>query len=482
MRRSNLNLAIGPARILAFDRRPAYETDFLPAALEIIERPVSPAKRAVAATVAVLVIIAFLWACLGKIDIIAVAPGRILPVGNSKIIQPLETGVVEAILAADGGHVRAGEVLVELDPTSAVSDRDKYALGLLKARLEIARLAGLRRVIAGQSIDLVEPPSDAPEDDVKAARAAMRAQAMEQQAKLAGLDQQIQAKLADAAEASAEIEKLQASLPLTGEQAEIRRQLKEMEFGNKLAWLAAQQKLVEQQHDLPVLVQRQVQATAAAEALRRQRQQAEAEFEKSVLSDFATAKQKAAEFEKERDKAAQRLALLTLKAPIDGTVQQLAIHTVGGVVTPAQALMVVVPDDARIVVEAHIANQDVGFVRMGQTAQIKIEAFNFTRYGLIEGNVLNVSRDSVAATSASDKLPDTDRGDQAAQNADGRRDSGGYIAHVALGQTAVMTEGGAVDLGPGMLVTAEIRTGRRRVIDYLLSPVIKRVSESLHER
>jgi hemolysin D len=332
------------------------------------------------------------------------------------------------------------------------------------------------------SVDLDDPPSEAAEDDVRAARAATRAQAMEQQAKLAGLDQQIVAKLADAAGASAEIEKLQASLPLTSEQTEIRRQLKEMEFGNKLAWLAAQQKLVEQQHDLPALIQRRAQAAAAAEALRRQHEQAEAEFEKSVLTELATAKQKAADFEKERDKAEQRLAFHTLKAPIDGTVQQLAIHTVGGVVTPAQALMVVVPDEARIVIEAHIPNQDVGFVRAGQPAQIKIETFNFTRYGLIDGKVLDVSRDSVATTGMSARPRNADREDEAKANVEEQSEAGGYIAHIALGRTAMMTEGGPVDLRPGMRITAEIWTGRRRVIDYLLSPVVGRASESLHER
>ena len=169
------------------------------------------------------------------------------------------------------------------------------------------------------------------------------------------------------------IAKLQASLPLTADLAELRRQLKEMQFGNKLAWLEAQQKLVEQQHDLPGMVQHRDQAAASIQALKRQREQTQAEFEKTVLTDLAGARQKAAEFEKEEDKAAQRLALLTLKAPIAGTVQRLAAHTVDGVVTPAQAPMVVVPDDAGLVVEARIPNKDVGFIHAGQEAQIKAD-------------------------------------------------------------------------------------------------------------
>jgi hemolysin D len=472
---------MGRLRGLA-ERRPGHETDFLPAALEIIERPASPAGRALAGTLAALTALAIVWACLGKVDIIATAPGKIMAVGDSKTIQPLETGVVAAIQVDDGDHVAAGQVLIELDATTATADRDKDALDLMKTRLEIARLTALRRFIAGQPAVLADPPADAPADEVEAARAAVRAQSVEQQAKLAGLDQQIQAKIAEQAEAEAGVAKLQASIPLTADQAELRRQLKEMQWGNKLAWLEQEQKLVEQQHDLPGMIQHRDQAAASIEALRRQREQTQAEFEKTVLTDLAAARQKAAEFGKEEDKAAQRLALLTLKAPIAGTVQQLAAHTVGGVVTPAQALMVVVPDDAGLVVEARIPNKDVGFIHAGQEAQIKVETFNFTRYGLIQGKVLDVSRDAVAERPDQAKPRDRDRDKADGENPDDQAGSAGYVAHVALGSTSMLTEGGPVELGPGMSVTAEIKTGQRRVISYLLSPIARYRQESFHER
>lgn len=463
------------------DRRPAHETDFLPAALEIIERPASPTGRALAGTLGGLITVAILWACLGQVDIIATAPGKIMAVGDSKTIQPLETGVVAAIKIADGAHVEAGQVLIELDATTATADRDKDAQDLMKTRLEIARLTSLRRFIAGQPAILIDPPMDAPPEEVEAARAAVRAQSVEQQAKLAGLDQQIQAKSAEHAEIEANIAKLQASIPLTADLLELRRQLKEMQFGNKLAWLEAQQKLVEQQHDLPGLIQHRDQAAASIEALKRQREQTQAEFEKTVLTDLAGARQKAAEFAQEEAKAAQRLALLTLKAPIAGTVQQLAAHTIGGVVTPAQALMVVVPDDAGLVVEARIPNKDVGFIHAGQEAQIKIETFNFTRYGLIQGTVLDVSRDAVTDKQDQAKARDG-RGGSDSEAPDDQAGSAGYVAHVALERTSMMTEGGPVELGPGMSVTAEIKTGRRRVISYLLSPIARYRQESLRER
>ena len=234
---------------------------------------------------------------------------------------------------------------------------------------------------------------------------------------------------------------------------------------------------------MPAAIQQRDQALASVEALKRQREQTEAEFEKGVLTDLASARQKAAEFEKEEAKAADRLALETLTAPIDGTVQQLAVHTVGGVVTPAQALMVVVPDGAGLVVEARIANKDVGFVHAGQEAEIKIETFNFTRYGLIQGTVLDVSRDAVTAGDDQAKPRKNDRSAGADTGKDeDQADSAGYVAHVALGSTSMLTEGGPVELGPGMSVTTEIKTGQRRVISYLLSPIARYRQESLRER
>jgi len=319
-------------------RDAAHELDFLPAALEIIERPASPAGRALSLSVCTLLSSAILWACLGKLDIVATAPGQILPLGNSKLIQPLETGVIAGIDVADGQHVRANQVLITLDPTTVQADQDKLALDLTKTRLDIARLEGLRDFIAVGSAELKNPPSVAPAADLEAAAATLRVQMVEQQKKLAGLDQQIAGKAAEQAEAQAGIDKLQASIPLVGQQAELRRKLKEMEFGNKLAWLEAEERLVSQRHDLPALIHRRSQAVAAGQSLLQQRDQLRAEFEKTVLSDLAQAKQKAAEIEKERDKNRQRLSLLTLRSPIDGTVQQLAVHTVGGVVTPAQSL------------------------------------------------------------------------------------------------------------------------------------------------
>jgi hemolysin D len=171
-----------------------------------------------------------------------------------------------------------------------------------------------------------------------------------------------------------------------------------------------------------------------------------------------------------------------LRAPVDGTVQQLAVHTIGGVVTPAQALLEVVPLDSRLEIEAMVQNRDIGFVRAGQTAEIKVDTFNFTKYGLLHGTVLNVSADSIERSK-----PSIDAGDKAGcKGADSASEPQGrelvYAAHVSLDRTSMDVDGKNVPLSPGMAVTVEIKTGAQRVITYLLSPVLRFTHDILHER
>ncbi len=242
-----------------------------------------------------------------------------------------------------------------------------------------------------------------------------------------------------------------------------------------------EQRLAEQTHDLPVLAARRVEAAAARAALERQRAEAVAEYRQTVLADLAKAEQHASQSREDLAKASEKLRQLVLRTPIDGTVQQLAVHTLGGMVSPAQVVLVVVPDNAGLVVEAQVANKDVGFVHAGQPAKLKVEAFTFTRCGLIHGTVVGVSRDAVindrARRAGRDKQTDSESEDRQDHSA-----SPGYTAHIALGQTALTTENDPAKLQAGMAVIAEIKTGRRSVISYLLSPLRRYAHEGMRER
>jgi len=260
--------------------------------------------------------------------------------------------------------------------------------------------------------------------------------------------------------------------------------LRENEYASKVSALEAQQQLVEAQHDGAVATHQLEAAEAAIAALGQQRQEAEAQFRQQSLDDLSKARQKVAEQQQEQIKAVQKTGLQSLRAPVDGTVEQLSAHTIGGVVTPAETLMTIVPEGSRLEVEAMLSNREVGFVHAGQPAEVKVEAFTYTRYGLLHGTVDGVSRDAVPPSGrdsggARTKQPDasTDQGDPG----DGQGESS-YVARVSLVDTSIETEQGRLPLEPGMAVTAEIKTGQRRVISYLLSPLLRHRQESMRER
>ena len=464
----------------SFERRD--EREFLPAALEVVETPASPAGRALGYTIVLFFVVAVGWAFLGRVDVIATAPGRVMPAGDVKVIQPVDTGVVRAIRVQDGDHVKAGQVLIELDPTQTAADSDRIAKDLAQARLDVARLSALKTAWESRRAPRFSPPAGADPAGAdpagaEEARAAMQAQADQFAAKIADLTQQISQKSAETAEVRAEIDKINASLPMLAEKARIHADLAQQGYGTTLALLDAQQQLTEARHELGVQSQRAAQADDARAALERQRDGARSQYAADLLADLRKAEGQQNELGQELIKAQNKTTQTELRAPIDGVVDQLAVHTLHGVVTPAQHLMIVVPETHDLMVQARLANRDIGFVHAGQTVKVKVETFNFTRYGLLEGKVVDVSPDVVY---------DTDRPADASQpgaaRAESRAAAPTYVARIALSRTDMVVDGKPRLLRPGMSVTAEIRTGSRSIIDYLLSPIARKTQESLHER
>jgi hemolysin D len=452
------------------------EREFLPAALEVVETPPSPLGRLFGIVIVVFFLCAVGWAFLSKVDIIATAQGRILPAGDIKIIQPLDPGVIRAIHVQDGDHVRAGQLLVELDPTQTGADRDRLSQDLMQARLDVARLTALRAAMTNGRAPEFAPPPDVPPERLEEARAATRAQADQQASKLADLTQQIAQKTAEAAEIEAETDKINATMPMLAEKERIHRDLAARGYGTSLAYLDAQQQLAGARHDLSVEGQRKAEILAARAALERQRDGVRSQYESEILGDLRKAEEDQNRLAQDLIKAKDKSAETQLQSPIDGVVEQLAVHTLHGVVMPAQHLMIVVPDSRDLVIEAQLANRDIGFVHPGQPVKLKVETFNFTRYGLMDGRVVAVSRDVVNPAER------PDNGGQPPQGSDARIAPPSYLARIALAKTSMLIDGVSEPLQPGMSVTAEIKTGSRTVIDYLFSPIARKTQESLHER
>jgi hemolysin D len=459
-------------------RRREQEIAFLPAALEITESPPSPIGRAIGASIIAVFCVALVWASFGSVDIVATATGKIVPGGRTKLIQPFETGVVRAIHVRDGQSVKAGDVLIELDPTMTDADQERQRSDLVATELDVARL---RAALAEDPLAAFRPPQSASAAEIEMHRQFLISQRAEQNAKLSEIERQQGQKEAERATTSATVAKLQATIPVLQERVDIRKNLLDKALVSKVTYLSEFQDLVGLQQDLMVQQSRLREADAAIALLKETREKTAAEYRRTTFDTLAKAEQKVASAAQEVVKAERRTKLQHLTAPVDGVVQQLAVHTVGGVVTPAQALAVLVPSDSHLEIEAMLSNRDIGFVHPGQKTEIKVDTFNFTRYGLLHGDVLSVSTDAITRDRQQSGSNDPTSG-AAQSSSEPKGQELEYAARISLDRTHMQVEDKLVKLGPGMAVTVEIKTGVRRIISYLLSPLARYKQESLRER
>ena len=463
---------------LAGPKRLTDETAFLPAALSLQDTPAHPAPRRLAFAVCALFVIAVAWAALGEIDIVAVAPGRIVVSDRTKTLQPLEASVVKRVLVKDGDAVRAGQVLLELDATNASADsasvRDQLASADSEERRAAALMEALTRglppVLAPSLLPVVAvEPAHASEQrppDVRVAKAPdatflqLQAEWQDISAKLGKLAAEQAHRQAEIATVRELIAKLTATLPIAQQREADFKSLTDQGFISAHAGQDRTRERIEQERDLATQRARLVEAQAALREAEHARTAYAAEAQRLLSDRQAQATLRRQQLVQELSKNEQRSRLTQLTAPVDGTVQQLVVHTEGGVVTPAQVLMIIVPKDAEVTAEVAVDNKDIGFVNTGASAQIKLETFPFTRYGTIEAQVKSVTADAVTDEKKGAIFP----------------------AILRLGKSTINVDGKRITLSPGMNVTAEIKTGRRRVIEYLLSPVQRTLAESLGER
>ncbi len=444
---------------LAGPKRLVDEAAFLPAALSLQETPAHPAPRRLAWAVCALFVIAIVWASVGEIDIVAVAPGRIVVSDRSKTLQPLEASIVKRVLVKDGDTVQAGQVLLELDATNASADSASVREQLASADSEERRASALMA-----ALKLNRSPTF-PRSSTSASTSApvvlqLQAEWQDITAKLAKLAAEQAHRQAEIATVRELIAKLQATLPIAQQRETDFRSLTDQGFISAHAGQDRTRERIEQERDLATQRARLVEAQSALREAEHARTAFTAETQRLLSDREAQATSKRQQLVQELSKNEQRSRLTQLTAPVAGTVQQLAVHTEGGVVTPAQVLMVIVPKDAEVTAEVAVDNKDIGFVNAGDSAQIKLETFPFTRYGTIEAQVKSVTADAVNDDKKGAIFP----------------------AILRLGQSTIKIDGKRINLSPGMNVTAEIKTGKRRVIEYLLSPVQRTLGESLGER
>jgi len=437
-----------------------HEAQFLPAALALRDTPVHPAPRIALWLIIAFALIALLWAIFGRIDVVATAVGKVIPNDRTKVIQPLETAVVKSIHVRDGQTVQLGQVLIELDATSTGADSGRLRNEALTARLEAARAeAMLAALLSGQSRQMAAV-TGADSARMHAEQNQLVGQYQEYQARQQQLQAESVRRQAELSTTQEQVRKLEQTAPIARQRAEDYRRLVKENFISQHGYLEREQARIEQEQDLATSRARLTEIRAALSEVQRQQATLTAETRRQLLEQHNLAAQKAASLEQELVKADQRGRLMHLTAPVAGTVQQLAVHTVGGVVTPAQPLMVIVPRENVLEVEAMLPNKDIGFVNPGQAAEVKVETFPFTKYGTLRGTITQVSPDAIQ----DEKLGLI------------------YATRVKLAKDTLQVENKTVRLTPGMAVTVEVKTGKRRVIEYFLSPLMQVTSESLRER
>lgn len=366
---------------LAGPRRLAAEAAFLPAALSLQETPVHPAPRRAALAICALFATAVAWACLGRVDIVAVAQGRIVVSDRSKVVQPLETAVVRAIHVRDGDAVREGQLLVELDATAPAADARRVAQDREAADAEAQRVRALLATLAdGRAPRLPRAGGSAGADDAQTLFQ-LQAEWADITARLARLDAEAQRRRAEIDTVEQQIAKLQGTLPIVRKREADFQALSAQGFVAGHAGQDRERERIEIERDLATQLARRAEAQAALTESERSRAAYRAETERALRERLARAELQRRQLDAEAEKAALRTRLTRLTAPVSGTVQQLAVHTAGGVVTEAQPLLVIVPEHAEVIAEVVVENKDVGFVRAGQDVVVKLETFPYTRYG-----------------------------------------------------------------------------------------------------
>ncbi|MBB5470760.1 hemolysin D [Paraburkholderia sp. CI2] len=436
-----------------------YELAFQPAHLELVETPVHPAPRWTARLIVALAVIVLAIAVFAKLDIVATAKGKLVPNGRVKIVQPAITGVVREIAVRDGQRVAAGQLLLKLDTTQAVADEDKAKSARLDAALTAARAQALLTAEQTGSQLRVVPVDDAPDERQQEAQRLAEGAYREYQDRLDAARAELARREAELDSTRQQIAKFAATAPLARAQANDYRTLSADRYVARHDYLAKEQTALEQEHELATQRSRARELVAGIAGQRAQIEATSSQFRREQLDQLEKATQQLIQSRSDETKAHTRANLMSLTAPVAGTVQQLATHTLGGVVTTAQALMEIVPDDA-LEVEATVENRDVGFVSVGQRAAIKVAAFPYTRYGMLEGEVVSLANNAVQ-----DKKLGL-----------------AFTARVRLKTNRIWIENRWITLTPGMAVSAEIRTGKQSVAHYFLGPLVEGVQESMRER
>lgn len=441
---------------------------FLPAALEIQAAPPNPAAKWLARSLIVLFLIGIIWACLAEVNIVASSEGKIIPSSRVKQIQPLEKAVVKTILVHEGEYVEKGQPLIELDSTLTKADENRFAKEYQSAQMQLAVTTALLTLLNQKTENHPQAeqlkPGNWPENSSQKQRHIYQQllwqKWQEYQSQIQTLQTTLNKTRYEQASSREVIKKLEQTLPIINKRANKLKQLQQQNFVSETEFLELEQQRIEQTQDLAAEKQHLKQLISAENEVKYQINTFKAQAQTQTLQQQTELQRQLDSLQQELTKAIDLNQKQILYAPVAGQVQQLAAHTIGGVVTEAQQLMLIVPSEEQLEVEVFLENKDIGFVTEGMKAEIKIHTFPFTKYGVIDATVTTVSDDATV---------DEQRGLI-------------YGMHLLMNKNTIWVDNKEVKLIPGMAVTAEVKTGTRRIIEFFLTPLLQHGQESLRER
>lgn len=408
-----------------------------------------------------LVVGALLWATLASIEVMASARGETIVGSRVQNVQAPESAVVSEVLVEDGDSVRAGQPVVYLERTEAAAEVDELRYKLDDGRTARERFRALIAAIDGErERPELESPDGVDELVVVQQRSLMQSQWQSHLATISELREKRHSRTLEAATIESRVDALEAGMPYFRQRVERLARLSGDELASRAEFEEAEQVLVEKRHELGVQKRRYDEARAGINLVARELDRARIAFAEQLGQKLAETNVEIAGLRERLSRAENRLERHTLRAPIAGSVQDIALHTHGAVVQAGDTLLRVAPPEGPVEVEAKIQHRDIGFARVGQSVDVKFDAFDFMRYGSTAGRIREI---------ASGATPDEELGSV-------------YRALIELERNHVVVEGERVPVRPGMTVTVDIEMGSRRVIEYFLGPILRYRDETLRER
>ena len=427
---------------------------------------VRPQLLLIAALSAFLVATA-VWAWVAEVEMAAAAPGRIVPEGQVKTIKPFERGKIKRIVVEEGSVVGKGDILIEFDTTLVDAELGKFTAELEIKSVEAARLEAL---IGWPRQIPFRPEAGSPLVEIN--EQLLADQIATHRSRLDELDGRIAEREAQIETLKSTVSKFRKLLPILRERTGMQQALHRKKHASRLDVLDEQTKLIELEGNVVSKNNEIAEARASLAALRAQKRNTVSGFLRERRTELAAVRERIIVLREDIRQASEHRSRHTLASPVDGVVQDLAVHTQDGVVEPGTRLMVIVPRDTALQVEAFVSNSDVGFVRPGQRATLKIVTFDFRRYGTIEGTVTNVARDAVNIGAPASDAAASSLGQALLQNpAESGQGGAAFRTLIDLDRAWLDIENQRIALSPGMAVEAAILLGRQRVIEYLLRPL-----------